>query len=538
MVNERDVSASASAIASASANAGGAPTVFAWTMTRWARLYSPLARHLKERHGIDTILFTYGEAELPGRERFGFHREDFLEVVDLEPLLAPTASDERLAAAEIAARAAELEERYGVNLIDLMRTDRHLGIDFVTGADFMRSRFGMSHDYPQTMELLLRICDRFEKLLLKYRPITVFAWPGSVAPAALVFLAEGMNIPMRALIVSRYGKNFHWMADKHGTPHGFAEAFERRNAATAGDGNADEGGPIVTEPPVRTRRTLDRFGYTASLRFYVSTLLRQMRTWAGNYVHGRRKVYGNYLKRDWLWLFTERWFWRRRALRESAVMPTLPPGLPYIFFPLHIEPESTVMVEAPMCDNQLTLIDWLAKSVPAGWYVVVKEHPGATAPRPAAFWKRVRAYPNVIVAATLEDADAVNAGARAIACISGTVGVQAALAGRPVITFHPKFIAQCMPHVLLATSYEETRAALRRVHFGDLPDRGARMRAARAFVAALDDCSFPFEDSGTQLGIPDEAKIDPVEIERAVDQLLASLGWTGAETDKAAQRVT
>ena len=176
-----------------------------------------------------------------------------------------------------------------------------------------------------------------------------------------------------------------------------------------------------------------------------------------------------------------------------------------------------------MCDNQLTVIDWLAKGVPPGWYVVVKEHPGATSPRPPGFWWRVRRYPNVIVAGTLENADDFGSRALAIACISGTVGVQAALAAKPVLTFHPNFIGRCMPHVLHADSYESTRAALRRIRDGDLPERAERMRAARAFVAALGDCSFPIDHRGLQLGIPDEAPIPEADVARAADMLMRSL---------------
>jgi hypothetical protein len=499
--------------------------LFAWNTSGWARLYSPMARHLSKNYDIEIVLFTYGANLLPSRKLFGFNQEDFAAIIDIEPLLSARPRAELPDAAEIARQAQDVQSRLNINLLDVLRTDRHLGIDFVTGARFMRSKFGLSHNHSQNLDILLRLFSLFEELLLKYQPIGIMAWPGSIGPASLVALAEGMGIPMRALTLSRYGKAFHWMADQSAMPFGFHEAYERHVSIVMADAEIDrDESPVETPPPLRAKVAIGQFATNASVRYLIRTFYRYMRIQAGNYVHRRKKTYGNYLLLDWSRQLFERWRWRRRALRERPIMETLSPDLPFVFFPFHIEPESTMMVEAQMCDNQLTLLDWLAKAVPAGWYVIVKEHPGATAPRPAGFWQRVRRYPNVIIAATLENAESIAPRAKTVACITSSIGVQCALAGRPVITFHPKFIGLCMPHVLLATSYEATKAGLRAIQEDSLPDRATRLHAARSFMSALEECAFPIEDQGLQLGIPDETPIDAVDVERVVETLLATLG--------------
>ena len=110
-------------------------------MTRWASLYSPLSKTLKEKYNIDTIIFTYGKASLPNKELFGFDTNDFVEVIDVEPYMIPRPNHTIPSAKEISNLATKLKERCGVNLLDILRTDRHLGINFVTGANFMRSKF-------------------------------------------------------------------------------------------------------------------------------------------------------------------------------------------------------------------------------------------------------------------------------------------------------------------------------------------------------------------------------------------------------------
>jgi hypothetical protein len=406
-----------------------------------------------------------------------------------------------------------------------------LGIDFVTGANFMRSKFGESYNYIQSMDTMLRLCLKFEGLISKHQPIAVMAWPGSVGPAALISVANGSNIPMRTLLITRYGKNFNWVVDQHGTPHGFEEAFAKRIQSTnnPNDEKNSINEKIVTAAPERTKRVLDNYQYRASVRFFILSIYSKLRTMAGNFVHKRSKLYGNYLFLDWLKLFIDRWRWRRRSLKEKPILDTLPPETPFVFFPLHIEPESTMMVEAQMCDNQLALLDWTVKSAPAGWYVIVKEHPGATSPRPTGFWHRIKKYPNVIVASTLESAALLVEKSKAVASINGTTGVQAALDGCPVISFHPKFIANCLPHVLLATSYSETRSALDRIEQNDLPSLSVRYKSARAFANGLADCTFPIEHRGLQLGIPDETPISESDVEISAATLLSSLSSTNKE---------
>lgn len=185
---------------------------------------------------------------------------------------------------------------------------------------------------------------------------------------------------------------------------------------------------------------------------------------------------------------------------KSAVLPKLEPELPFVFFPLHTEPKSSLLVEAQAADHQLAILNWLAKTVPAGWYVIVKEHPAQASARTNPFWEQVRRYPNVIVGATLERAEEYARRAKAVAVINSTVGIQAALAGTPVITFHKHYVARLMPHVLYADSYDTTVAAMRRVVNGELPAQAERWAAARAYLEAFAAFEFPIDDPALLAG--------------------------------------
>ena len=222
-------------------------------------------------------------------------------------------------------------------------------------------------------------------------------------------------------------------------------------------------------------------------------------------------------------LIVGRWRWRRSIAREPAAFAALPAHTPFVFFPLQVEPEATLMFESPMCDNALTAIDWLAKTVPAGWLVVVKEHPGATAPRPDGFWAQIRRYPNVLVAGTLEDGEIIVRNARAVAVLNSSLGLQAASIGKPVITFHPGFVGAMLGHVQIVDSYETTKAALQRIRDDALPPLPRRILEANALRKALDTCQFPATDPQILSGVAQERPIAARDTETIVDHLMGTL---------------
>ena len=509
--------------------AGSGRYVFVWSASVIARLLRPLAQCLKERHGIETVLLTDNIRSLPSREAHDFDPAAFAEIVAVEDWLRPRSKADLLSAEAMAEAANTLERRLGVNIVEMIRTDRHIGANFVTGAVFPRSRYGTSADFGQSLDIGLRLSAGFEQLLNKYRPLVLLSSAAPIAPASLVRVGMAMGIPMRWFIPSPLEKHFYWTGDVYASPLGLRSAFDTllatSKARPRGEplvGDQDDGPRLPT--PSRPRLYFAGVHKRATVRYLAFRFYRAIRREVGHHLYRRYRVYGGgYWLGDTLRSIAERWRWTRRILREKPVMDTVPPGLPFVFFPLHLEPEATLMSEAQMADNQLTIVDWLAKTAPPGWYVVIKEHPGSTAPRPKGFWERVRAYPNVIIAATLESAESIIESAKAVADIHGSPGIQAAVSGRPVIAFNRYYAALVMPHVLLATSYEETGAALRKIRDGEIPDVATRRLAGQAFLDAVRECSFEVHDQHLIAGVPGLHKFDLDEVDTLVESLIASL---------------
>ena len=110
-------------------------------------------------------------------------------------------------------------------------------------------------------------------------------------------------------------------------------------------------------------------------------------------------------------------------------------NLDYVFFPLHTEPEVTLLVYSPWALNQVEFIRNLSQSIPVGMSLVVKEHPASIGKRPLSYYEKLLQIPNVRLADPSLNSRALVENARLIATIAGSIGLEALLRKKPVITY-------------------------------------------------------------------------------------------------------
>jgi hypothetical protein len=134
---------------------------------------------------------------------------------------------------------------------------------------------------------------------------------------------------------------------------------------------------------------------------------------------------------------------------------------PYIFVPLHYQPEMTSNPAGDIFVDQFLCVETLAKNIPQGWMIYVKEHPaqfqfhgeGQTS-RSRGFYDDLLKFPNVRLIPFQADSFSLISEAKAIATISGTVGWEAMVRRKPVLIFGLSWY-ECYPGVLKISTEEE-----------------------------------------------------------------------------------
>ena len=123
------------------------------------------------------------------------------------------------------------------------------------------------------------------------------------------------------------------------------------------------------------------------------------------------------------------WHLRRHKLLES------PPQEPFAFFGLHMQPESSIDVFAHFFSNQIRVIELIARSLPPTHTLLVKLHKSDVPNYSLEYLRRLRRFPGVHVVAPHVNAIGFIERADLVFAIQGTIALEAALLGKPVIVF-------------------------------------------------------------------------------------------------------
>jgi len=108
----------------------------------------------------------------------------------------------------------------------------------------------------------------------------------------------------------------------------------------------------------------------------------------------------------------------------------------YIFFPLQLQPEASTDVWGMWYANQIATVENISKVLPLNYILCVKEHKVAVGRRKGLFsyYNQLKRIPNVVLVHPLEDSHRLIQGADLVVVVSGTVGWEALLYGKPTVT--------------------------------------------------------------------------------------------------------
>lgn len=121
----------------------------------------------------------------------------------------------------------------------------------------------------------------------------------------------------------------------------------------------------------------------------------------------------------------------KRSYRRASQLRTFP----YALFPLHKEPEVTLLVYGKPFLNQIEVVRLIARSLPVGMKLAVKEHPAAVGYRPCGYYRKLLSIPNVVLIAPDTTSREALEHARLVTVIGGSMGLEAIMRKKPLIVF-------------------------------------------------------------------------------------------------------
>lgn len=107
----------------------------------------------------------------------------------------------------------------------------------------------------------------------------------------------------------------------------------------------------------------------------------------------------------------------------------------FAYFPLHYEPEVSLLLQAPYYTDQAHLIKQIAKSLPVQMTLYVKEHPIMSEYRTRRFYREIKKLPNVKLLPPTMTGFEILPHAKLIVTITGTSAWEGTFLKKPAIAF-------------------------------------------------------------------------------------------------------
>lgn len=179
-------------------------------------------------------------------------------------------------------------------------------------------------------------------------------------------------------------------------------------------------------------------------------------------------------------LIMRKWVRINKSLEKEYISQQTAPDLTkkFIYMPLNIQPERTTCPEAGIFDDQLLMIETVARCLPKDWVLYVKENPNQLPPtnnfchmyRYKGYYRYITKFSNVrLVPTDTSTYDLINH-AQAVATGTGTAGWESLLRSKPVLVFGFVWYMYC-DGVFRVYDTDSCRQALRNIENGFKPDR-------------------------------------------------------------------
>lgn len=164
---------------------------------------------------------------------------------------------------------------------------------------------------------------------------------------------------------------------------------------------------------------------------------------------------------------------------------------PYVFLPLHMEPEATLSYFVNDNYRQDFLVDSVMKSLRQGQYLIVKEHPQQPGllmePRFRALRKQ---YPNLVCVPSNIPSYGIIQSCECIVTLTSTVGWEGLLQKKPVLVLGKIFFDQC-PGAIRVNSLSDLKQCLRTANYKTTSYDDIRLFVARMISIFNVGCPTP-----------------------------------------------
>ena len=337
----------------------------------------------------------------------------------------------------------KFEKSNNLNLLELISNDRHF------------NKFNEFHQFSdeQILSIVEQECIFFDKILTEVKPMFMVTQETALRSHHLLYLlSKSKKIKILMLNYANFGKLCYISENHHKID------FE---------GNLDnvEGKNLGFEELQAKRKSINLSKTLVNFNKIQAGSMKEKLKAGISFLNSKNsniKTHYTYFGRTkFNVLFSEIKEILRKKSRENFVNKYLKKKVnydcSYLFFPLHQEPERSLLIACPYYTNQIETIRHIVKSMPIGYKLLVKEHPTqgpARGWRDVSFYKEIMQIPNVDLIHPSVSNDKLIQNCSLVISAGGTSSFEATFFQKPSIIFADVGYS-ILPSVFKVNSFHE-----------------------------------------------------------------------------------
>jgi len=318
---------------------------------------------------------------------------------------------------------ANFEKKYKINLWKLLQNERI----------FLYFKNFHKFTYHEILNIVEQECRFFEKILGEVKPDYFFTRLPSLHHQELIYdMCKNTNVKVVAMNYTLLGKKsmisqeqgrLDYVTDLEQLDHQNRDFNDLQQYIKSFDLLQQIDDKLVKQTGGGREKI-------SSLKEYLFNFdFENTKTHYTYYGRNRRKVLSYYLK-DVIKRKT------RKKFVDKKLKMKIGDQTRFVYFPLHIEMERSLLLGAPYYVNQTEVIRNVAKSLPIDYKLYVKEHPGNVLRswRSKEEYEQIMEIPNVVLFHPDFSKEELYKKCTMVFSIAGTAGFEASCYGKPAIT--------------------------------------------------------------------------------------------------------
>ena len=343
------------------------------------------------------------------------------------------------------------EEKYKLDLWKLVQNERM----------FLYYKNFYKYSPDEILKILEQECRFFDKILEENKPDFLFIKLTGFHHQELLYqMCKNSGVKVQILTLAPFGQHCMLMqdlarldfADEYKTIKSKDRSFEELRELNSKYNLSKQLHDQILTPGAGMMDAAK-----AGKKYFFSSSSKNAQTHYTYYGRTKFKVFKHYVKDYFLTKF-------RQSYINKNLETVLPSSEKFVFFPLHVEIERSLLIAAPFYTNQIEVIRSIAKALPINYKLYVKEHPGQIQRtwRSKSEYEQIMDIPNVVLLhPNVSQKELCEKCSLVVIIGAGTTGFEVSFYGKPVILFTDQYYS-LLPSVRVLKNLEELPRIIRK----------------------------------------------------------------------------